>query len=118
MIDPALAILYAIAAISGAAGGCTVAAHRVLRGRSVTGAFVAAYTFVGFVFGLTGTIGLAMFAGVGLSLERVILIGLGFGVIGALSLASMHLSARFIFRRFGMEVDVTVRPIGKDKAQP
>ena len=113
-IETWLAILYAVAAISGAAGGCMVAAHRVLRGRSVTGVFGAAYAFVGCVFALTGTIALVVFAGLTLSLERAILVGVVFGLVGAVSLASMHLSARFVFRRLGMEVDVTVRPIAKD----
>lgn len=112
--DYGLTFLYALAAISGLAGGCMVAAHRVLNGRKMTLPFLAAYGFAGLVFGLTGTIVLVLVTGWTPDAERSILIGLVFGAAGAISLAGMHLSARFILRRFGIEVDVEIKRIGEE----
>ncbi len=114
LIDGATAILYAIAAISGGLGGCMVAAHKVLRGRSVTAVLVVAYLFAGAIFGLAGVIGLRIFAFWVPTVETTILAGLMFGVIGAGALMGMNLSARFIMRRFGIEVDVQVRRVKRN----
>ncbi len=110
-----LAFLYVVAAVSGAAGGCMVAAHHVLRGRNVTRLFIAAYGFVGLVFGLTGVMVVAAFTSIELTLERAFLIGLIFGVVGSTTLAGANLSARIIMRRLGIEVDVSVHRIKEPK---
>ncbi len=109
-----LAFLYVVAAVSGAAGGCLVAAHHVLRGRNVTRLFIAAYSFVGLVFGLAGVIVVAGFTSIDLTLERTILLGLIFGSVGSVTLAGANLSARIIMRRLGIEVDVSVHRINKE----
>ena len=114
-ISTFLAFLYVIAAISGAAGGCLVAAHHVLRGRNVTALFVGAYGFVGLVFGLAGVIVVASFAAIAMSLERTILLGLVFGIVGTTTLAGANLSARIIMRRLGIEVDVSIHKIDDHK---
>jgi hypothetical protein len=113
-ISTFLAIIYVVASISGAAGGCLVVAHHVLRGRNVTHLFVAAYSFVGFVFGIAGVIVLSAMD-VNLTFERAVLFGLIFGASGSVALASANLSARIILRRLGVEVDIEVRRIRTDK---
>lgn len=110
-----LAFLYVVAAVSGAAGGCLVAAHHVLRGRNVTRLFIGAYSFVGLVFGLTGVMVVAGFTNIELTLERTFLTGLIFGVVGSTTLAGANLSARIIMRRLGIEVDVSVHRIKEPK---
>lgn len=116
LIDSALAVLYVVAAISGGAGGCLVAAHHVLRGRSVSGVLLLAYGFAGFVFGAAGVMGLAILSpGWAPTLERVVLAGLLFGLVGAGSLAGMNFSARFLLRRLGIEVDVQVRQVRRER---
>ena len=111
----ALAFLYVVAAIAGACGGCLVASHRLLNKENMTGMIFAAYGFAGLILGLTGVMVLAAFTDVTLTLERAFLFGLIFGVTGSASLAGMNLSARFIMRRLGIEVDVTIKRIKKDK---
>ena len=110
-----LAFLYILAAISGAAGGCLVAAHHVLRGRNVTALFVAAYGFVGLVFGLTGVIVITAFTSADMSIQSGFLIGLILGAVGSSSLAGANLSARIIMRKLGIEVDVEVRRIDNNE---
>ncbi len=114
-ISNLLVFLYVIAAISGAAGGCLVAAHHVLRGRNVTALFVAAYGFVGLVFGLSGVIVVVLFTPIELTIERTILLGLIFGAVGSTTLAGANLSARIIMRRLGIEVDVSIHKIDDNK---
>jgi hypothetical protein len=114
-ISTFLAFIYTVAAISGAAGGCLVAAHHVLRGRNITTMFVAAYSFVGLIFGAAGVIMTAA-VGVELSFERVILLGLVFGMAGSSALAGANISARIIMSRLGIVIDVDVRRIDRDKS--
>ncbi len=112
-ISNLLAFLYILAAISGAAGGCLVAAHHVLRGRSITALFVAAYGFVGLIFGLSGVMVITAFTSSELSIQSTFLIGLILGVVGSTSLAGANLSARIIMKRLGIEVDVEIRRVDK-----
>ncbi len=108
-----LAFLYVLAAISGAAGGCLVAAHHVLRGRNVTALFVLAYGFVGLIFGLSGVVVITTFTSAELTVQSGFLIGMIFGAVGSSSLAGANLSARVIMRRLGIEVDVEIRRVDK-----
>ena len=107
-----IAFLYTLAAISGAAGGCMIVAHQVLRGRSVTRMFIMAYAFIGLIMGLAGIAALTLL-GIDLSFEYVLLAGLVFGAAGSSALAGANLSARFIMSRLGIEVDISVRRIDK-----
>lgn len=115
MIEQGFGWLYAVVAISGAAGGCMMVVQKVLRGRNVTAVLMLAYTFAGLVFGVAGAAGLEIFTEWQPSFDRALLAGLMFGAIGAGSLAGMNLSARFILRRLGVEVDVSIRPVRTKK---
>ena len=111
----ALAFLYVVAAIAGACGGCLVASHRLLNKENLTGMIFAAYGFAGLILGLTGVMVLAMFTDITLTSERTFLFGMIFGATGSASLAGMNLSARFIMRRLGIEIDVTIKRIRKGR---
>lgn len=110
-----LAFLYVVAAIAGASGGCLVASHRLLNGRNLTALVFAAYGFAGLVLGLTGVIVISVFTSIQLTLETTFLLGLIFGVTGSASLAGMNLSARFLMKRLGLEVDVSIKRIRNDR---
>jgi hypothetical protein len=109
VLDAGLATLLAVAGISGGIGGCTIVAHNVLRGRVMTSALVAAYVFIGFVFGIAGTLMSTAVFGFAPSFEKLVLINLFFGMAGSIALASANLSIRFLLKRLGIEVEVTVR---------
>lgn len=104
-----VAFLYIVAAIAGACGGCLVASQRLLHGRNLTALIFAAYGFAGLVLGLTGVIVVSVFTTIALSIETAFLLGLIFGVTGSASLAGMNVSARFLMRRLGIEVDVSIK---------
>jgi hypothetical protein len=114
--DLIIMALYAVAAISGASGGCLVAAHHILRGRTMTQLFIAAYVFVGLIFGTAGVIAAVSFGGVTLTFEKAFLLGLFFGAVGSTSLAGANLSARFLLRRLGIEMTVSLRNV--DETNP
>lgn len=105
------ALAYAIVAVSGASGGCLVAAHRVIRGRSITAMLLLAYAFIGGAFAVAGVAALLLFAPFQVTFERLLLIGVVLGVSGSVALAGANLSVRFLLRRLGIEIDIEVRRI-------
>lgn len=109
LIDYATAFAYAVGAISGLAGGCLVAVHKILHGRRVSGVIALAYSFVGLVFGLAGVIGLRLFTDWSPAPERAFIAGLWFGVIGAVAVAAANLSVRFTLPIIGKEMQVEIR---------
>ena len=111
------ALAYTVVAVSGASGGCLVVAHHVLRGRSVTGMHVLAYSFIGAVMSLAGLAAMilvGLIAGINMPFEKLLIIGLVLGVAGCLALASANLSLRFVLRRLGIEVDVQIKKIDRE----
>jgi hypothetical protein len=112
--DIGTALMYALVAISGATGGCIVAAHQVLRGRSLTLILIWAYALIGFAFGVAGMAALLLLTVFEPSLEKLLFVGLGFGIFGAVTLAGANLSAKLIMRRLGVEIDVSVKKIEGD----
>jgi len=112
IVDFWSALAYAIVAISGASGGCLVAAHRAMRGRSITFILVLAYAFIGSAFAVAGMAALLLFTDFNVSFERLLLIGMIFGATGSVALAGANLSIRFILRRLGIEVDVQIKKVG------
>lgn len=104
---------YVIAAISGTSGGCLIAAHHILRGRPIARMIIGAYMFIGAVFGVAGIAVMALFTDTNFDFNKLIIAGLIFGVVGSTALAGANLSARILFRRLGIEVDVTVKRTGR-----
>ena len=115
MKETMTALVYAVAAVSGASGGCTVAAHHILRGRPMAAMILCAYAFVGGVFGVAVIAAVYLYTDISFTVERLILTALGFGFFGSIALAGANLSARFLFRRLGIEVDVSVKRIERRK---
>lgn len=109
LLDFWTALAYAIVAVSGASGGCLVAAQRAMRGRSVTTMLVLAYAFVGAVFAVAGMAAVLLVTLFQIDFGRLVLIGLILGVTGTTALAGANLSVRFLLRRLGVEVDISVR---------
>lgn len=118
----AILVFYALAAISGGLGGCAVTAHQFMReggaGRvQMRASWLLAYAIVGSVFGL-------LFAAYGTFFVRVNevadIIGpsLISGIVGAAALGGLNMTARFILRRLGVEVIVTVHRSEKKDDQP
>lgn len=102
-------MLYALAAVSGGLGGCAIAGHHILRGRSTRLSYVLAYGIVGMVFGVLMLAYGSIFGVEAASLDRLIGQSVLAGALGALTLASTNLSARLVLKRLGIEVIVTVR---------
>ncbi len=111
-VDFWIALGYIIVAIAGASGGCLVAAHHVMRGRTITAMLMLAYAFIGGVFAVAGMAAVVLLGWFDLSLERLLLVGMVFGAAGSMALAGANLSIRFILRRIGIEVDVQIKRIG------
>ncbi len=113
-IEWVVVVLYAIAAISGGLGGCAAAGHHVLRGQQPRISYVLAYGIIGMVFGvLVFAYGNTFGADVS-SLERLIGHSVLAGAIGSAVLASSNISARWVLKRLGIEVVVTVKRKGED----
>lgn len=102
-------MLYALAAVSGGLGGCAVAGHHILRGRSMRTSYALAYGIVGMVFGVLMLAYGSFFGVEAASIDRLIGQSVLAGMVGSLALASTNLSARWVLKRLGIEVIVTVR---------
>lgn len=111
--DLAIAIIYALAVVSGGLGGCTIAAHNVIRGKSIRPSFFLADMIIGGVFGAL----FASYGGMVLGKHWHEIIGPAIlaGAVGAIALSATNLSARFILKRLGIEVVVTVKKQGDDE---
>lgn len=113
MIDKSLdwlaLIMYALAAVSGGLGGCAIAGHHVLRGHSMRISYLLAYGIVGATFGVLLLAYGAMFGVNNTSLHSMIGNAVLAGAAGSFALASTNISARWVLKRLGIEVLVTVR---------
>lgn len=103
----AVYLLFALAAISGGLGGCTIAGQRLLTGQKMRFSFFAAYGIVGAAFGV-------LFAAYGWVVgdshpTDIIGPALIAGMSGALTLGSMNWTARIILKHLGIEIQVTMR---------
>lgn len=107
-------ISYAVAAISGGLGGCGVAAHQVLHGGRLRITYLVAYGIIGCMFGVLA-LAYGVFLGVGgQSIDSIIGSSIIAGAVGSVVLASTNISARWILKRLGIEVQVTVTRKDKD----
>ncbi len=114
VIEHATLLLYALAMISGGIGGCAVASHGLLRSGRSRLSFFFAYAVIGMMF---GALVLAYGTAFGVSTETVDnIIGnsLLAGAAGSISLASTNISARWVLKRLGIEVQVTVKKRGDE----
>ena len=109
----AIYLLYALAAISGGLGGCTIAGQRLLTGKPMRFSFFIAYAVVGATFGL-------LFAAYGLILvddhpSKIIAPSILAGMAGSMLLGSVNWTARIILKHLGIEIQVTMRKYEEDR---
>lgn len=102
-------IMYALAAISGGLGGGAVASHGVLRGQPPRSSYVVAYVIIGMMFGVLMLAYGSMFGADTASLDKLIGHAVLAGAVGSMLLASSNLSARWILKRLGIEIEVTIK---------
>ncbi len=102
-------LMFVLAGISGGLGGCAMAQHQILRGVQPRLSYVFAYAIIGIFFGLLGLCYGAYFGGDHSSIEKLIGQSLLAGALGSVVLASSNISARWILKRLGVEVEVTLR---------
>lgn len=103
----AVYVLFALAAISGGLGGCTIASHKILTGNSMRVSYLMAYSIIGAAFGV-------IFASYGWILSdahpsEIIGPSLLAGMVGSAALGGMNWTARFILKHLGVEIQVTMR---------
>jgi hypothetical protein len=107
--------MYALAAISGGLGGCAIASHSILRGATPRVSYVLAYGMIGVVFGML-TYAYGTLAGVDTAnIDSLIGASILAGASGSVTLASTNISARWVLKRLGIEVQVTVRRSDEDR---
>lgn len=110
-----LTVLYAIAVVSGALGGCAAGIYYSQRSRRMfTFALFVAYTILGLMFGVVVFAG-AMVAGYKLgTVHELVLHSLVGGFAGSLALFSANWTVKALFQRFGIEVEIQLRKTKKD----
>lgn len=108
-IDPLLALLYAIAAISGALGGCAVAIRTMKAESHAKTVFLGAYVILGFVFGIVTLATVFITGHAPDDVHQLILMTGAGGAAGTMALATSNWAVRAVLKRFGLEVQVTFR---------
>ncbi len=114
IINQFITVMYALAAISGGLGGCAVAGQYVLRGGTARLSYMLAYIIIGVMFGVLVLAYGATFGVESSSIDQVIGNSIIAGAAGSLSLASSNISARWVLKRLGIEVQVTVKRRGEN----
>lgn len=105
-------LLYAIAAVSGGMGGCATALHILKRSHSNKKsalALVCAYVVLGIVFGVLTLAGLYVLERPPSTVHHLILEAAFGGSCGSVALAFVNWSAKLVFEKFGVKVQVTLR---------
>lgn len=107
--DLLIAVLYAVAAISGGLGGCAAASHYLTHTRYHRLPFIIAYILLGIVFGVVTFAVMLVYGYDPQNIHYVVLWSLVGGSAGSIALASANFTARLIFQKLGIELQVTVR---------
>lgn len=108
-------LLVVIAAIAGAFGGCAAAAHHVLAARGPKQQrliFFGSYALIGGAMGVAVTTSTSIFGINFINFEQFVLASLAAGFMGSLALAGTNVTMKFLLKRLGIEVTLTLR---KDK---
>lgn len=109
-------LLYAIAAISGAMGGCASALYHLSHGgKQAFYAFAAAYAFMGLVFGVITIAVLVMYGEGPKDIHELILFSFIGGGGGSIALLSTNWTVRAVLRKFGLDVQLTIRPESEER---
>jgi len=108
IIEHITLFMYALAAISGGLGGCAIASHNLIRGNPTRVSYFMAYGIIGVAFGILA-LAYNQFLGINAGdIDSVIGKSILAGAAGSVVLASSNISARWILKRLGIEVQVTV----------
>lgn len=118
MADQAVFILYLLAALSGGLGGCAVTAQHFLRDQGkgtvqMRASWLLAYAIIGSVFGLLFAAYMVTFTDPQ-SVTGVIGPAIISGIVGASALSGINITTRFLLKRLGIEVIVSVRRDNED----
>ena len=113
-IDWYVLFLYALAAVTGAAGGCALAAALKTRGIDITKYVTLAYTAIGAFCGLVFFVWYVQRGWIDGTIENAIIYGGGSGIIVILSMMGTNITVRFgsrkfqndMSQRFGIDIDV------------
>lgn len=115
-LDLGIVLLYVVAAIAGAAGGCGAGAVMMMAPKSqIRTMQLFAYSLIGLIAGLL-TFGFSHIAGIELNdtfslIKWCAMVGLGVPV----ALFSKNLAISAVLRRFGWEVQFTMRRSGENR---
>lgn len=105
-----LGVLYAIAVVSGALGGCAAGAFYTRRQqRNLTWALLATYIIFGVVFSVITFTASAVFKYDLDTVHELVLISMMGGFGGSLALFSANWTVKAVFRRLGVELEITLR---------
>lgn len=115
VLDQSLIALYLVSAVCGGLGGCAVGSHYFMHGKQRTIASLFIYTILGIVFGIVTLAAMSAYHFAPEEISSLILWSLCGGAAGALALAGANASVRFMFRRLGIEVQVTFRKPDEDR---
>lgn len=110
-----LGILYAIATIAGALGGCAAGMHYYANAKTARAAFILAYVILGGIFGVVFFAGASVLNFSVASIHELVLYSLVAGSAGSVMLFSANWTVKAIFKRLGVEVEVTLRKGGEER---
>lgn len=110
-------LMYALAAISGGLGGCAAAGHHILRGQQPRASYVLAYGIIGVLFGVLALAYGGLFGAAVTTMDALIGQSVLAGAVGSITLASSNLSARWVLKKLGIEVVVSVRRRDEDPTE-
>ena len=113
IVEHVTLFMYALAAISGGLGGFAIASHSLIRGNPTRASYFLAYGVLGVAFGVLALAYGHFFGMNSGSIDRVVGNSVIAGAVGSVVLASTNISARWILKRFGIEVQVTVKRRGE-----
>ena len=107
-------VLYAIVAVSGGLGGCAAGCYYLTHEKRPRWAFAVSYMVLGMVFGVITFAILASYHFDVDSIHKLILYSLLGGTCGAVMLASANMTVRLLFRKLGVEIQLTMKKTGEE----
>jgi hypothetical protein len=116
-------MIYAIAAVTGALGGCAAGAHVFLYREGFRIAFVLAYAVIGAAVsvGVAGSIlwqiGQPLSDLSDAALHQVIMASMFSGMVGSFALSLLHVASKIVLRWRGIEIEVVARKYNDKKDQ-
>ena len=103
---------FLIAIVNGALGGCVASIHKSRSKREIVFAFAIAYAITG-IFGAIMTLAFVLltYPQYAETVGQVMLITGFAGMVTPCALAISNVSAKFIFRQLGLEIEINVKKV-------